>query len=191
MPTCFFATDLHGITSRYEKLFQAIRGGHPDVLFLGGDLLAHVSFTPNVSGHDSFVEGYLIPAFSKIRIALGEKYPHIFVLLGNDDLGYVEKDFLAAEAEGLWHYMHAKKQPWRDYTIYGLCYVPPTPLLMKDWERYDVSRYVPPGATSPEEGYRTLPREDNYIKWTTINEELHRLVGQEPMDRALFLFHSL
>jgi len=113
MPTCFCATDLHGITSRYEKLFQAIRGGHPDVLFLGGDLLAHVSFTPNVSGHDSFVEGYLIPAFSKIRIALGEKYPHIFVILGNDDLGYVEKDFLAAEAEGLWHYMHAKRQQWR------------------------------------------------------------------------------
>jgi hypothetical protein len=94
-------------------LFQSIRDDHPDVVFLAGDLLAHVAFTPDVSGHDSFVEGYLIPAFSKIRIAFGENYPHIFVILGNDDLGFVEKGFLAAEADGLWHYMHAKKQQWR------------------------------------------------------------------------------
>jgi Icc-related predicted phosphoesterase len=189
MTTCFFATDLHGITERYDKLFHRIREGRPHAVFLGGDLLSPVSFAPDASGHDTLVQDYLVPSFRETRAALGKEYPDVFVILGNDDLGYVEKDFLTAEAEGLWHYMHAKKQPWRDYTIYGLCYVPPTPFLMKDWERYDVSRYVPPGAASPEEGYRTLPVEENHIKWTTIHEELHRLVGQDPLDRALFLFH--
>jgi len=36
--------------------------------------------------------------------------------------------------------------------------VPPTPFLLKDWEKYDVSAYVDPGCVSPEEGYHRVER---------------------------------
>ncbi|MDF1550264.1 MAG: metallophosphoesterase, partial [Bacteroidales bacterium] len=36
---CFFASDLHGKTDRYQKLFQLIENEKPDAVFLAGDLL--------------------------------------------------------------------------------------------------------------------------------------------------------
>ena len=35
---------------------------------------------------------------------------------------------------------------FESWAIYGYAYVPPTPFSRKDWDRYDVSRYVDPGA---------------------------------------------
>lgn len=37
MPSCLFATDLHGRTGRYEKLLTAITTERPEAVFLGGD----------------------------------------------------------------------------------------------------------------------------------------------------------
>jgi uncharacterized protein len=190
MFTCFFATDLHGRAERYEKLLGAVLKERPEAVFLGGDLLAHISRSAGPSGHDSSAQDCLIPGFRRTRTALGEKYPEIFLILGNDDPRCVEKDFLDAEAEGLWHYVHGRKRRWRDFFIYGYAHVSPTPFLLKDWERYDVSRHVPPGSVSPENGYRSVGAQENEIKWTTIQDELSRLVGQDPLDRALFLFHT-
>ncbi len=62
--------------------------------------------------------------------------------------------------------------------------------MLKDWERYDVSRYVPPGCVSPEEGYRSVLAEESEIKWATIQKDLASLVGGDPLDRAVFLFHT-
>src|SRR5256885_3557919 len=47
-----------------------------------------------------------------------------------------EEDFVAAAGDGLWHYVHAQKSLLGNFAIYGLAYVPPTPFLLKDWERY-------------------------------------------------------
>ena len=38
---CLFASDLHGRSDRYDKLFAAVGRERPAVLFLGGDLLPH------------------------------------------------------------------------------------------------------------------------------------------------------
>ena len=71
-----------------------------------------------------------------------------------------------------------------------VAYIPPTPFLLKDWERYDISRYVPAGSVSPEEGIRTVAVEENVIKWSTIQNELGALVGNDALDRAILLFHA-
>ena len=84
----------------------------------------------------------------------------------------------------------AQKSLFGDFAIYGLAYVPPTPFLLKDWERYDVSRYVPPGCVSPEEGSRTVPTEESETKWATIQKDLASLVGEDPLDRAVLLLHT-
>ena len=188
--TCFFATDLHGQTDRYDKLFAAIVKDRPSAVFLGGDLLPRSALLAIEPEQADFVDDDLIPMFMRTRDALGPDYPDIFVILGNDDPRREEKAFVAGSAHGLWHYIHQQKFPFGAFPIYGLAYVPPTPFLLKDWERYDVSRYVPPGSVSPEEGRRSVPMDASEIKWATIQKDIASLVGEDPLDRAVFLFHT-
>ena len=190
MPRCLFATDLHGHIDRYNKLFAAMVGERPEAVFLGGDLFPHSSFTTIRSGHRDFVREYLVPSFRKTQEAMGVDYPDIFLILGNDDPRCQEHDFITASEGGAWHYVHARKLTWRSYPIYGYACVPPTPFSLKDWERYDVSRYVPPGSVSPEEGLRSVPAEESEVKWSTIQKDLAALVGEDSLDRAVFLFHT-
>jgi len=190
LPPCFFATDLHGHADRYDKLLASIISDRPTAVFLGGDLLPRLAFSAHQSGQADFAHDYLVPAFTRTRDALGPDYPDIFVILGNDDPRCEEQGVIAAASQGLWHYIHGRKRLFGDFAIYGLAYVPPTPFLLKDWERYDVSRYIPPGCVSPEEGHRSVSAEASEIKWTTIQKELASLVGEDPLDRAVLLFHT-
>ena len=190
MPTCFFATDLHGRIDRYDKLLASITRHLPAAVFLGGDLLPRSALSAIPFGHEDFVHDYLLPTFTRTRDTLGAHYPDIFLILGNDDPRRCEQDFVAAAGDGLWHYVHAQKSLLADFAIYGLAYVPPTPFPLKDWERYDVSRHVPPGCVSPEEGSRTVPTEESEIKWATIQKDLASLVGEDPLDRAVLLLHT-
>ncbi|MBZ5663016.1 MAG: metallophosphoesterase [Acidobacteriia bacterium] len=190
MPTCFFATDLHGKTDRYDKLLASIIRDRPAAVFLGGDLLPRSAFSALLSEQADFLHDYLVRTFTSARNSLGADYPDIFLILGNDDPRCEEQGFIAAAADGLWHYVHQQKVFFEAFPIYGLAYVPPTPFLLKDWERYDVSRYVPPGCVSPEEGHRSVPAEESEIKWATIQKDLASLVGEDPLDRAVFLIHT-
>ncbi len=192
MITCFFATDFHGQTQRYEKLIARIVGERPAAVFLGGELLPSGSFsrTPLCTEKDDFVCSYLMPVFTKVRDTLREAYPAIFLILGNDDPRHEEKRFIAGQTLGLWQHIHKRKVLLGSFPIYGFACVPPTPFLLKDWERYDVSRHVSPGCVSPEDGYKSAPVETNEIKWGTIQQDLAMLVGEDSLDHAVFLFHT-
>ena len=192
MATCFFATDFHGQTQRYEKLLASIVRDRPAAVFLGGDLLPSGSHSPAAirAARSEFVPSYLIPLFTKARESLGEDYPPVFLIPGNDDPACEQERFLAGQALGLWQQTHNRKILLGSVPIYGFACVPPTPFLLKDWERYDVSRYVPPGCVSPEEGYRSVPAEPNEIKWGTIQQDLAMLAGEDSLDHAVFLFHT-
>src|ERR1035437_7792119 len=85
LPTCFFATDLHGQTDRYDKLIASSTRDRPAAVFLGGDLLPRSAFSAIQSGQGDFVHDYLVPTFTRTRDALGVDYPDILVILGNDD----------------------------------------------------------------------------------------------------------
>ncbi len=76
----------------------------------------------------------------------------MFVILGNDDPRAEEAAVLDVEARGLWHYAHGRRLDWSGFSVYGYSCVPPTPFRLKDWERYDVSRYVDPGCLSARGG---------------------------------------
>ncbi|MEJ2636881.1 MAG: metallophosphoesterase [Calditrichia bacterium] len=163
MPECFFVSDLHGHTDRYDKLFKAISGEPPAAIFLGGDLLPHDGKLKQAMSlsHRDFVNDYLAENFRKLRGQLGEAYPSVFLILGNDDARYQEAAILAAAGEGIWSYIHNRKINFREYEVYGYAMVPPTPFRLKDWERYDVSRFVDPGCISPESGWYTVPVSEN------------------------------
>ncbi len=192
MPLCFFASDLHGRVGRYANLLRAVEAEHPAAVFLGGDLLPPGLglADPIDPDHFDFINGFLAPSFERARRALGAGYPDVFAILGNDDPRLEEAAMLDVAGRGLWHYAHDRRIEWRGYTVFGYACVPPTPFRLKDWERYDVSRYVDPGCTSPEEGMRTLPVTESEVRYGTIRQDLEGLVGDGPLDRAIMLFHS-
>jgi Icc-related predicted phosphoesterase len=189
---CFFASDLHGQPERYEKLWRAIEDVVPKAVFLGGDLLPSgmTGLDSLDPAHRDFVNDFLSPGFERIRQRLGTRYPEIFLVLGNDDCRFEEAAFLDVAATGLWVYAHNRIASLSVYQVFGYAYVPPTPFMLKDWERYDVSRYVPPGSVSPEEGRRSVSRPRNEIRYSTIHEDLETLAGEQPLEDAIFLFHS-
>ena len=186
---CLFATDLHGQTEGYQKLLGVITNSRPDAVFLGGDLLPHSGLSAG-AGYADFVADYLAPAFRRTRHEMSVHYPQIFLILGNDDPRLHEESFEIGSAEGLWHYAHGRKLAFGEFVVYGYACVPPTPFLLKDWESYDVSRYVPPGCVSPEEGRRSVSGNESRVKFGTIQRDLDLLAGQDLLDRAIFLFHT-
>ena len=62
--------------------------------------------------------------------------------------------------------------------------------MLKDWERYDVSRYIDPGCIRPERGTFTAPVDQNELKYSTIKKDLERLTDKANLESAIFLFHS-
>jgi len=192
MALCFFVSDLHGRIERYAKLLAAVTAERPSAVFLGGDLLPS-GFGLAASGepdHQDFVNGYLAPAFEGVRTGLGRDYPAVFAILGNDDPRVEEAAMVDVGAGGLWRYVHGQRVEWVDYSVYGYACVPPTPFRLKDWERYDVSRYVDPGCVSPEEGWRTMPACPSEVRYGTIAEDLRALTTDRPLERAILLFHG-
>ena len=185
MKKAFFVSDLHGSKNRYEKLFSKIETDTPELLFIGGDILPHLRITD----HEEFIKSFLLPEFSKLKTKLGDKYPAVYLILGNDDPR--SSEYLIAEAteSNYWHYMHQRKIQHGAFTIYGYAYIPPTPFLLKDWERYDVSRFVDPGCIHPIDGIRTVdPDED--IEYATIKDHLDEMTKDDDLSKAVFLFHS-
>jgi Icc-related predicted phosphoesterase len=189
---CIFATDIHGLSERYLKLFKIIEEERPEAVFLGGDILPSGWFmkyeTYDIPG--DFIDDFLAVKFAELKEKLGELYPRIFVILGNDDGRIFEQDFIKGTDKGLWEYINLKHVSLGDYQVYGYCFVPPTPFRLKDWEKYDVSRFVDPGCLSPEEGVTTLEIPDREKKNTTIKSDLDELTNDKNLEKSIFLFHT-
>lgn len=193
MATCFFVSDLHGHLDRYQKLTKQIIAESPAAVFLGGDLLPATgmrSMTSVDAGHQDFVADVLIAEFRKMRDEMGSYYPAVFIILGNDDARQVEAAILDGATQGLWKYAHNHRSTFQDYQVYGYACVPPTPFQLKDWDRYDVSRYVDPGTVSPEEGFRTLPVPERETRFRTIKEDLEKLAAKDNLHQTIWLFHT-
>jgi uncharacterized protein len=191
MKSCFFASDLHGHEDRYQKLFEAIEGELPKALFLGGDLFpSGLGAMIGVRGFEDFLKEVFAAGFIKLKKTMGLDYPSIFLILGNDDVRIREHEMEEFGHQGLWNYMHNKCVLWENYSIYGYAFVPPTPFMLKDWERYDVSRYLDPLCIAPEEGRLSVPVAKGTLKYQTIQEDLHQLANDNNLSQAIFLFHS-
>jgi Icc-related predicted phosphoesterase len=187
----YFVSDLHGKTDRYQKLFKQTEESRPDVVFLGGDLLPHHSLRRHKDfGHiHDFLHDFLIPEFIALKERMQEAYPKVFIIMGNDDARIKEQEIIDAEKSGVWKYLHMQRDEAGSFSFLGYAYIPPTPFQLKDWERYDVSRFVDPGCVHPTEGYRTIaPDED--IEYATISSHLEILSEGLKLDKSVFLFHS-
>jgi Icc-related predicted phosphoesterase len=164
----------------------------PSAVFLGGDLCPSglAPWDGPASGKGNFMGGYLIPELFSLRQRMGERYPEVLAILGNDDMATEEDSMAEGEEAGVWSYMNKRRRTVGGHLVFGYNFVPPTPFLWKDWERYDVSQYVPPGSVSPEEGWRTTEVDDHSIRYGTIKGDLEEMTGEEDLSTAIFLFHT-
>jgi len=159
----------------------------PDGVFIGGDILPnHYSLDSNM---DVFIENIIFSKIRKIRKTINKKI-RFFIILGNDDPRIYEQYFLEAHNEGLIDYVHNKTVKFSNIFVTGYSYVPPTPFQLKDWEKYDVSRYNDIGVVSPENGVRTIDVPIDNIRYSTIAEDLDILSKNAPVENTIFLFHS-
>jgi Icc-related predicted phosphoesterase len=185
---CLFVADLHGRAARYERLLATIEAERPAAVFLGGDLLPGGAL-PSPGGGD-FLLGWLGPRLSALRPRLGPEWPRVLAVFGNDDPRSEESSLAELERQGLLEHAHRRRILLGSRAVYGYACVPPTPFLLKDWERYDVSRFVDPGCVSPEEGYRSVAVPEGETKWGTIAADLEALTRDDDVSGAVFLFHS-
>jgi Icc-related predicted phosphoesterase len=183
-----FVSDLHGRPDRYEKLLAAVQAERPEAVLLGGDLLPHAGLSSHGSG--DFLLEWLLPRLEELRSQLLGDYPRVLTLFGNDDPRVALRSLAEIESQRLVEHLHGRRVEVGGRAVYGYACVPPTPFRLKDWERYDVSRFVDPGGISPEEGVRTVPAEELDVKWGTIASDLARLTGDEELVRATCLFHA-
>ena len=187
MTDCFFASDLHGRQDRYLSLFNKVAQEKPAVIFLGGDLFP--GFASQIGG--DFLADFLAPGFAALQAKLGEDYPRVFLILGNDDSKLHEEGLLYwMDEHRLWEYIHNRRVEFEGFAVFGYNYVPPTPFLNKDWERYDISRFVDPGSIPPEEGRHSTPVPRNRIEHATISKDLIQLIGDEDFSRVVLLCHA-
>lgn len=187
MTKCIFVSDLHGKTDRYEKLFGVIGHESPAAVFIGGDILPSIGSTAPF--HD-FLSDFLFTGLDRLRSAMGEDYPDIFIIPGNDDYRDIVEEFSAMEGTGMLASMHGRKKDLGIWKIFGYAFTPPSPFMLKDWEKYDVSRYTDPGCVSPEEGRYTIEVPPEEKRYATISADLESLAGTEDLEDAVFLFHA-
>lgn len=183
---CVFVSDLHGRDDRYQKLKDLVVEETPDVVLLGGDLLPFERHRPT----SDFIRDVLRPACVAIRDRCAKPPPRVLLILGNDDPRIREQELIDDEKDDLWTYLHGRSVNILGTVFSGYSCVPPTPFALKDWERYDVSRYVDPGCVSPEEGQRTVPVAADEVRDRTIHDDLERMSNGLNMARSVFLFHS-
>lgn len=191
MNTCLFVSDLHGKMSRYEALFKVIKKEKPDFVFIGGDLLPHQS---NQREKDQtqvgdFVRDFLIRKFASLSDKMECEYPEVFLIPGNDDRKILFDAVAEGEKTDLWRNLHNRCIVIGKYRFYGYACVPPTPFMIKDWERFDVTEEVGPGCIAPADGYHSLPP-DHDPKMDTIQKDILKLVGDDNIEFGVFLFHS-
>lgn len=182
-----FVSDLHGNEEKYLKFFRFISENKPDLVFIGGDNLpSYMHIKPF-----EFISELLKPQLNKLKNKLAQKYPSIFVITGNDDPAFSFDEFSEMDSEGLIFFINDQVKQINGFEIIGYQYIPPTPFLLKDWEKYDVSQYVPRGSVSPEEGIRTVEVAPNIIKYSTIKNDLDEMAGKiDNFKKTICLFHS-
>jgi Icc-related predicted phosphoesterase len=191
MELCYFVSDLHGDYVRFEKLFRSVKSEKPSVLFIGGDIFPHAMSLKGRAGVvEDFLSGFFIENLRDLKKSLGNLYPEIFLILGNDDGKFRENDMLEYSEKGFFHYCHLEKKSFKGFDIYGYSYIPPSPFRLKDWEKYDVSQFVDPGCTGPEDGWHSQEVNKDELKYSTIAGDLNSYAKEIDLSKSIFLFHS-
>lgn len=137
----------------------------------------------------NFLSEHLIKPLERVRNELNKEI-RCFVIMGNDDPRIFEKIISGYDDQEKITYVNQRCVEFGDLNVCGYSFISPTPFQLKDWEKYDVSRFIDVGAVSPEKGTRTVEVKKNVKKYDTIKKDLDTLKGKSQPDKTIYLFHS-
>ncbi len=183
-----FATDLHGIKIHYQRLFDFVRSQKIECIVFGGDLcpagFVYNDFGQIKQSQRDFLQDFFLDRLYSLR----NDIPNLqcLAIMGNDDLRANFDLLIEAERPGILNVIHQQIIRIGDLQFLGYGCVPPTPFLIKDWERYENSnRIIEPVAIAPENGYHsTKIREKN-----TIEMDLLLFQDQLQSKKTIFVSH--
>ena len=182
-----FATDFHGMEIHYQRTFQFIQSQKINCLVFGGDLCpsggVYGDFQQLQLSQKAFLQDFFINNIQKLHNRILDF--QCLVIMGNDDLR-INFDLLAeADKKGLMKVIHQRLIPIKDLHFLGYSNIPPTPFLIKDWEKYENSNFIiEPIAIPPEKGYYSIKVPER----STIEKDL--LFFQEKVKSKRFIFVS-
>jgi Icc-related predicted phosphoesterase len=187
--------DLHGIPSRFKKIRRLVDEGIKTVL-LAGDIATN--------GRPDFQQ---INVRKNLEILLaGQPDVRIYAIPGNDDWRIVEETM--REFPQVTIPMDQAHPLDGAYSVVGYPFVPITPFMFKDYEKWDDERYPempadPAGMEAAEiahrlnlEGYRSRGPElydfrfDPGDRTDTISADMKRLSDLSDPQKTVYLFHS-
>lgn len=141
----FFTADLHGKETLYEQCDAFVESEKPDILILGGDLFPEaqdVHDTPKVQR--DFIDRAFRPRLARFR---AQGVEEILIILGNHDLASCETSVCDLEQRGLCHYLHNREvrvsTPKGDIAFVGYSFSPPSPYVLRDFDKKDLARERP------------------------------------------------
>ncbi len=175
-------SDLHGRPERYRSLFREVSLRNPPAVLMGGDLF------PRKGSKKEFLEEYLFNPIKKLRRE--GVLTRFLIILGNDDPKVNEPLLIDADDQGIIDYIPMKTVTIEGIPVVGYPYIHPSPFRLKDWELFDVSRYIDPGCISPLEGIHTTDVDLSELKYRTIKDDLKNISILSDPKNTVFLFHS-
>ena len=190
MPEWFFTSDLHGQGALYEQLLATAAAHLPETVIIGGDLAPHGSGEQGVRMQRIFLQGFLVEFARRLREASPETT--LMLIMGNDDWAS-NHDCLEEHHDRLWQSLHGRGVTVRGRSVAGLSWVPITPFLLKDWERWEDGEDEHPARL---EGVRSVNgrvashRFDPALRAPTISDALADVARGLATNETLFVLHS-
>jgi Icc-related predicted phosphoesterase len=191
-----YTCDIHASDTHFFSMLSVAEKEGVDCIMIGGDMVPH--YLPErarvgpIKAQTLYLENVFIPKLAEFKDRTEAK---IFLDLGNDDFIYSRR-LLERYDGALFHLIHFTKQRLTDEVdVVGYMNVPPTPFMIKDWEKPDsVENPYIPGNPITVRGHISANGllEDTVLDLSTedtIERDLHELSGL--IDRPfIFVSHS-
>jgi Icc-related predicted phosphoesterase len=191
---CCYASDLHGHAPHYAELLKLAESGHAGAMILGGDLLPRKGHgQASLESQTAFVNHEFRAFAERVR---GEGGVLLCAILGNDDWAGTLPLFRELEAEGLMKLLGRNPLILSDGTrLMGYSFVPPTPFLLKDFEKRDLQNDSSPRGLRRIYATRNgrVEEEDEeafFSNRTSIEEDLAAWDNSKRKTPFIYVMHS-
>ncbi|MCX6709921.1 MAG: metallophosphoesterase [Candidatus Woesearchaeota archaeon] len=185
-----YATDLHGRTDVYNRIFgYSIEKKIPSII-LGGDITPWKTNYPLkiiVEMQADFLNNFLIPGIRKIKEEEGKE---VFLMMGNDDARVNYRILEDAEKNGVLRLLSMHKvNEISGAPIIGYSFVPVSPFRLKDWEKFERSdKKIPLGCISidSENAITTTGKKNE----GSIEEDIAKIRKMSKPESTVYVMHS-
>lgn len=200
-----FSADFHGNEVQFKKLVDFAKLISADSVIIGGDI------APKRGGREHFIamqRAFLSERLPDLLLPFKNTLPdsQIFLMMGNYDCA-CNLDVLERYDNELLHLIHGRRlNLTEDFDIVGYSFVPVTPFMLKDWEKYDLSEvssalttkyikrkscnYRLEGFRSTLQGWRRFRFTEATEKDDSIQKDLRKKVFTEEPEKTIYVIHA-